>query len=110
MADKLGKYLRVDCKDNSSVPFTLLLSLSGRRERVIPAALASILGPEALLLSRELQLRISLCADPRPFSEELKHWEGCFPLGNLHFLMQREQGNIYGQRLSEPTAQGVNSL
>lgn len=44
-ADKLGKYLLIECKDNSSVPFTLLLSLSGRTEKVIPAALASIPSP-----------------------------------------------------------------
>lgn len=108
-----GKYLLIGCKDNSSVPFTLLLSPLGRKEKVIPAALASIPRPGALLLSWELQLGQLRCvfpAAPLPLSEELKHWEGCFPLGNLHFLMQREQGNIYGQRLSEPTAQGVNSL
>lgn len=112
MADKLGKYLLIDCKDNSSVPCTLF-SLSGREEKVIPAALASIPSPRTLFLSWKLQLgqlRFYFSAAPLPFSEELKHWEGCFPLGNLHFLMQCEQENIYGQRLSEPTAQGVNSL
>lgn len=81
---------------------------------MIPGGLASI--PKEApppLLSWELQLgqlRFQLSTAPLPFSEELKHWEGCFPLGNLHFLMQREQENIYGQRLSEPTAQGGNSL
>lgn len=44
-ADKLSKYLLLDCKDNSSVPFTILLSLSGRKENVIPGALASIPSP-----------------------------------------------------------------
>lgn len=44
-ADKLGKYLLIDCKDNSSVPFALLFSLSERKEKVIPAALASIPSP-----------------------------------------------------------------
>lgn len=44
-AEKLSKYLLMDCKDNSSVPFTLLLSLSGRKEKVIAAALASSPSP-----------------------------------------------------------------
>lgn len=69
-----------------------------------PRGLAAPLGAAAG------QLRFQFSAAPLPFSEELKHREGCFPLGNLHFLMQREQENIYGQRPSEPTAQGVNSL
>lgn len=55
MADKLGKYLLIDCKGNSSVPCTLL-SLSGRKEKVIPAALASIPSPRALFFSWKLQL------------------------------------------------------
>lgn len=61
MADKLGKYLLIDCKYNSSMPFTLLLSLSGREEKAIPAALASIPSLGALLLSWELQLHQLRC-------------------------------------------------
>lgn len=46
---------------------------------------------------RELQLGrlgfLLLSVAPLPCREELRHWEGCFPLGNLHFLLQLEQEN-----------------
>lgn len=92
----------------------LLFSFPSREERKSdPRGLGLHPQGGASLLSRELQLgqlRFQLSVAPLPFSEELKHWEGFFSLGNLHFLMQREQENIYGQRLSEPTAQGGDLL
>ena len=81
---------------------------------MIPAVLASVPSPGPCSSPRGCSWASLDCVlfseAPLPLREELKHWEGCFPLGNLHFLMQCEQENIYDQRPSEPTAQAVNSF
>lgn len=82
---------------------SLLFSLPSERKEKVPAAALASPGAAA---GRQLQSS----AAPLPFREELKQREGCFPLGNLHFLMPREQENIYGQGLRQPTAQGGSSL
>lgn len=70
----------------------LLISFPSQGEESDPGCLGLHPQSWALLLSGELQLgkpRLCLFSEaPLPLREELKHWEGCFPLGNLHFLMQ----------------------